>query len=92
MPRTKETVALAYKVLRTIDGRFAFEDGWGSALWHFIADNGREPTASEIEDLKRDAARVTRSLLNGPAWAREVYERKIQRLKGELYGRSRADA
>lgn len=92
MARTKETVALAYKVLRSIDGQFAFEDGWGSALWHFIADNGREPTDAETAELKKEAARIAKSLPSWPAIARDAYLRKIERLKGECYGRHRLDA
>ena len=90
MPRTKESVALAYKFLRSEAGRAAFDDGWGSALWHFVADHARPPSAAEIEDLRRVAAAIAECLPGWPASAREAYLAKAQRLKEECYGRDRA--
>ncbi len=87
MAYTTKNVALAWRVLRSEDGRRALDRGWGLALWEFVAMHGREPTTSEGEGLRKSAARVRRNRGSWPEMARLAHERKEKRVMEGVYGR-----
>jgi hypothetical protein len=87
MAYTRESVALAWRTLRQTDeGRRAVAEKWGLAVWEWIAIHGREPAAEEWAVLRRDARRLREQRAKLPERAREVLERREQRIARGVYG------
>lgn len=53
---SKQAASFAYALICTDLGRQATDEGWLSELWDFGYAEGREPSGTEVKELRKRAA------------------------------------
>jgi hypothetical protein len=82
MALNTEFMGRAYGALRTELGRAACAQGWGIALFEFVAEHGRKPNdGDEREACRVHAAEIAAAKAKWPAVARDAHTRRAQRFE-----------
>jgi hypothetical protein len=87
MPLEAKFMGRAYGVLRSDLGRSACAEGWGVALFEFVAMHGRKPNdGAEQQACREHAAVIAAVKADWPAFCRDAHTRRAARLERIAYG------
>ena len=81
MPLKPEHMGKAYGAIQSDLGRRALREGWGVALWEFIAEKGVWPDPAQQDQLRVHAAETEARKRRWPAFARKAHEGRAQFLE-----------
>jgi hypothetical protein len=82
MPLKSEFMGRAYGTLRSPLGRKACAEGWGVALFAFVAQQGRKPNeGAEQDQLRAQAAEIDAAKATWPPVFRDAHTRRAQRFE-----------
>jgi hypothetical protein len=79
MPLNPDFMGKAYGALMSELGRRACREGWGVALFEFVAERGRWPDDEEKRQIIAHAAELAEAAGKLPAFARGTIDRKAAR-------------